>query len=117
MRLRLQELQAKDKQAQKARIEYSEDWDNIDAVLHYQSLPYIPEIIQRELISSPYYNLLAGHFDIRKIRELAARKYYWPLLCHNVKKYVKECNICLSLKAVRYKFYGDLQFLLVPIHR
>ena len=35
MRLRLQELQAKDKQARKTRAEQSEGWDNIDGVLYH----------------------------------------------------------------------------------
>ena len=30
---------------------------------------------------------------------------------------MKGCDICLSLKAVKYKPYGNLQFLPVPTHR
>ena len=45
MRLRLLELQAKEKQARKTRAEHSEGWDDIDSVLHHQGLPYVPEII------------------------------------------------------------------------
>ena len=38
------------------------------------------------------------------------------MLCHNVKNYLKGCNICLALKAVWYKLYGNLQTLLVLIY-
>ena len=73
MRLRLQELQAQDEQAQKTKAEYSEGWDDIHRVLHHQRLPYVPEIMQTELISRHHDNLLAGHFGIEKTHELIAR--------------------------------------------
>ena len=117
MRLRLQELQSKDKQAWKLRAKQPvKDWQDIKGVLHYQGLPYIPEIIRTKLISRHHNNPLADHFGIEKIRELVARKYYWPTHRHDVNNYVKGCNICLALKAVRYKPYGDLQSLPVSTH-
>ena len=70
-----------------------------------------------ELISRHHNNPLAGHFGINKIRELIARKYYWPTLHRNVETYIKGCNICLASKAVWYKPYGNLQTLPVPTHR
>ena len=84
--------------------------------MHYQGLPYVPEIIWIELISKHYDNPLAGHFGIKKTQELVAQKYYWPMLRHNVDDYVKGCNVCLSSKTVQHKLYGDLQSLPVPIH-
>ena len=75
MRLRLHELQAKDKQARKTRAEHSEGWDNINGVLYYQGLFYVPEIIRIELISRHHNNQFAGHFDIEKTRELILQKY------------------------------------------
>ena len=116
MGLKLYKLQAKDKQAQKTRTEYLKGCDNIDDVLHHQSLPYIPEIIQTKLISKYHNNLLAGHFGIKKTHELVAQKYYWILLCHNVKDYVKRCDVYLALKAVQHKLYGDLQSLPIPTY-
>ena len=77
MRLRLQKLQSKDKQARKFRVEQPvKDWQDIKDVLHHQGLSYVPEIIRIELISKHHNNLLAGHFGIKKIRKLVARKYY-----------------------------------------
>ena len=116
LRLRLQKLQAKDKQAQKTKAKYSEGWDNIDGVLHYQGLPYVSKIIRTELISRYHDNPLAGHFGIKKTHELIAQKYYWPTLRCDVEDYVSGCDVCLALKAVRYKLYGDLQSLPIPTH-
>ena len=117
MRLRLQELQAEDEQARKTKAEHSEGWDDIDGMLHHQGLPYVPEIIQTELISRHHDDPLTGHFGIKKTRELIARKYYWPMLRRDVENYVKGCDVCLALKAVRHKPYGDLQSLPIPTHR
>ena len=72
MRLRLLELQAKDKQARKTKAKHSEGWDDIDGVLHHQGLPYVAEIIRTELISKHHDDPLAGHFGIEKTRELIA---------------------------------------------
>ena len=59
-------------------------------------------------MSRHHNNLLAGYFGIQKTRKLLARKYYWPTLRHNVKAYVKRCEICLASKTVCHKPYGDL---------
>ena len=39
------------------------------------------------------------------------------MLRRDVDNYMSECDVCLALKAVRHKPYGDLKSLLVPIHR
>ena len=117
MRLRLHKLQAKVKQARKTRAKHPRGWDNIDSVLYYQGLLYVPEIIRTELISRHYNNLLASHFGIKKTRELVAQKYYRLILRRDNEDYVKGYDVCLTSKAVRYKPYGDLQFLLVSTHR
>ncbi len=116
--MRLPELQDDDKEAMKLRSEgLPEDWEDIEQVLHYQGLPYVPKVIRSELISRHYDDPLAGHFGIEKTLELIARKYYWPTLQRDVKAYVKGCDICLTSKAVRHKPYGDLQSLPIPTYR
>ena len=118
MRLRLPDLQGDDDQAKKLRAaELPEGWEDIEGVLQYRGLPYIPEIIRSELISRHHDDPLAGHFGIDKTRELIARKYYWPTLRQDVEAYVKGCDVCLASKAVRHKPYGDLQALPIPTHR
>ncbi len=116
--MRLLELQDDDKEAMKLRSEgLSEGWKDIEQVLHYQGLLYVPKVIRSELISRHHDDPLAGHFGIEKIYELIARKYYWPTLRQDVKAYVKGCDVCLALKAVCHKPYGDLQLLPVTTHR
>ena len=110
MRLRLVELQAEDGQARKIRAEkLGGNWEDSDGILHHQGLPYVPEIIRTELISRHHDDPLAGYFGIEKTRELVARKYYWETLCHDVKVYIRGCDVCLASKAIRHKPYRNLQ--------
>ena len=118
MKMRLSELQDDDKEAKTLRSErLPEGWEDIEQVLHFQGFLYIPKVIRSELIGKHYNDPLAGHFGIKKIQELLARKYFWPTLQKNVKAYIKGCHICLPSKAVCNKPYGDLQSLLIPTRR
>ena len=74
MRLRLQELQESNSEAQELRSK--DGYQDIDGVLHHQGLPFVPEAIWMELISRHHNNPLAGHFGIEKTRVLLTRKYY-----------------------------------------
>ena len=98
-------------------MEKCESWEEIDGVLHYQVLPYVPELIKTELISRYHNDLLAGHFGIKKTQELVARKYYWKTIRRDVENYVKKSDVCLAFKTMRYKLYRDLQSLLIPTHQ
>ncbi len=93
-----------------------EGWEEVNEVLYFQDLSYVSKIIYTELISWHHKDLLFGHFGIEKIQELVAQKYYWSILHHNVKTYVKSCDIYLTSNTVRHKPYGDLQSLPMPTH-
>lgn len=77
-------------------------------VLHYQALLSVPKITCFKIISCHCNDLLAGHFEIKKIKELVNKNYFWPTLCHNIEVYVKSYNIHFALKVVCYKPYGNL---------
>ena len=51
-----------------------------------------------------------------KTHELVTQKYYEPMLCRDIKDFVKGCNVYLVSKAVRHNPYGDLQSLPIPTH-
>ncbi len=77
MRMRLPELQDDGKEAMKLRSEgLPEGCEDIEQILYYQSLPYVPKVIRSELISRHHNDPLAGHFDIEMTHKLIARKYY-----------------------------------------
>ena len=93
-----------------------EGWEDVEGVLQYQGLPYVPEIIRSKAISRYHNDPLAEHFGIDKTRELVGRKYYWPSLRRDVKSYVRGYDVCLASKTVRHKPYSDLQSLPIPTH-
>ena len=65
--------------------------------------------MKTELISRHHNNPPAGHFGIEKTQEYVAKKYHWKTLCHNVKIYVRGCDVCLASKTVKYKPYENLK--------
>ena len=117
IRFKLQKLQEANRKAQELRQQKTNGYKKIDKIFHYQGLPFVPKAIQTKLISHQHNDPLADHFGIKKTCKLLAQKYFWPTLRHDVKAYVKDCNVCLASKAVCYKPYGNLQLLPVPTHR
>ena len=117
MRLRLQELQETNLEAQELRQQKADGYEKIDEILHHQGLPFVPKAIWTKLISRHHDNPLVGHFGIKKTCKLLAQKYYWPTLSNNVEAYVKCCDICLACKAVYYKPQGDFLLLSVLTHQ
>ena len=70
MRLKLLELQELDIKTWKIRVRgLKNDYEEVDGVLHYQGLLFVPEAIQIEFISWYYDNFLAGYFGINKIKD------------------------------------------------
>ena len=110
MILRLPKLQDNDKEAKTLRGFASplEDREDIDRVLQYQGLPYVPEIIYFAVINRHLNDLFAGYFGIDKTRKLIGRKYYWPSLRKDVKSYVRGYDVYLASKAICHKLYRDL---------
>lgn len=93
-----------------------EDWEDINEMLYFQYLLYVPKIINIDLISRHHDNPLAGHLGIKKTQKLVAQKYYQSTFRHNVEAYIQGCDICLASKVVGYKLYEDLQSLPMPTY-
>ena len=76
IRLRLQELQETNSEAQELRQQELRDgpYQDINEVLHYQGLFFMPKAIWMELIRRHHDDPLAGHFGIKKTYELLAKK-------------------------------------------
>jgi hypothetical protein len=69
------------------------------------------EFLKIELLKRHYDDILADHFDVKKIVELFSRKYHWSKMIKYVKFYIKTCDICQRTKTFRHFSYDDLQFL------
>lgn len=108
--MRIPGLQDNDKVAKKLSLkgeQLSEGWEDIEQMLYYQGLLYVLKVIGLELIIRHCNNLLAGHYGIEKTRELIARMFYWPMLKKEVEAHIKGYNVCLALKTLEHKPYGD----------
>ena len=116
MRLRLSKLQKSDKEFRKIKAKSLDRYEEIDRVLYRQELSFVLKIIRIEFISQHHNNSLASHFSINKMEKLISQKYYWLSLRNDMKSYVKDCNVCLSFKAVRHKPYDNLQALPILTH-
>ena len=73
-------------------------YQDINQVLHYHGLFFVPKAVWIKLISHHHNNALVSYFDIEKICKLLAKKYYWPSLQHDIEAYIKGCYICLASK-------------------
>ncbi len=108
MKGRVPELQDNNKKVSKLKSQrLLEGYEDIAEVLYYQEFLYVPKVICSELISKHHNNPLTGNFGIEKLRQLIARKYYWPTLQKDLETYIKICDVYLALKAVCHKPYGD----------
>ena len=52
------------------------------------------ELLRAEIIQL-YHNVLVARYGGKwKTTELVTRNYWWPEVTRDVKRYVKECNMC-----------------------
>lgn len=83
------ELQVEDQEIKKVKAEskskskqdLKDGWEEIKRVLHYQGFLYVLKVICTKFIGWYYDNLLANHFEIKKICGLVAKKYHWLTFC------------------------------------
>ena len=117
MSLQLVKLQESDEETRKIRAKGLNRYKKIDKVLHHQKPLFVSEIFQIELINWHHNDSLVCHFSINKIEDFIRKEYYWLSLQKDIKVYVKDYNIYLGLKVVRYKPYNHLQSLFVPTYQ
>ena len=70
MKLKLQELQEANSEAQELRQYKTDSYKEINKILYYQGLLFVLKAIPTKLISRCHNNTLACHFGIKKTCEL-----------------------------------------------
>jgi len=82
-----------------------------DDLLWYQGKIWIPndEGIRTALITKHHEPPQAGHGGTVKTTELINRRYYWPKIREDIKRFIKNCDTCQRTKVVRHAPYGLLQ--------
>jgi len=82
-----------------------------DGLLWYQGKIWIPknEGIRTTLIAKQHERPQAGHGGTAKTTELISRRYYWPKIRKDIKRFIKNCDTCQRITVVRHAPYGLLQ--------
>jgi len=88
-----------------------------DDLLWYQGKIWIPkdEGIRTTLIAKHHEPPQAGHGGMAKTTALISRRYYWPKIREDIKRFIKNCDTCQRTKMVRHALHGLLQSKKPPI--
>jgi len=75
-----------------------------DGFLWYQGKIWIPneEGIQTTLIAKHHQPSKPEHGGTAKTTELISRRYYWPKIREDIKRFIKDCDTCQRTKVVRH---------------
>jgi transposase InsO family protein len=102
----------------KAGVKQSEGWRiDSEGLLRRKGAAYVPKdmAVRDEIMKMNHDDPYGGHFGPARTTELIRRKYFWPGLRRDIKKYVHGCDICQRTKALKHKPYGELQPLPLPL--
>lgn len=59
----------------------------------------VPEKLRPIVIRECHDSPLAGHMGIKKTVNRVRQRYFWPSLIHDVKSYVRKCEVCAKYKS------------------
>lgn len=68
----------------------------------------VPISMREQVIKECHDNKLAAHFGTFKTTRRILQKYYWMGVANDVKKYVKQCHVCLQSKSQTKKKFGQM---------
>ena len=90
-----------------------------DDIIYNKKRIYVPDnaLIKTQIISEHHDTIVSGHLGVAKTSELIARKFYWPRMYADIKKYVVSCLPCQSNKPSQQVPIGLLQPLPIPTSR
>jgi len=82
-----------------------------DGLLWYQAKIWITKEkgILITLIAKYHEPAQAGHGGTAKSTGLISRRYYWPKIREDIKRFMKNCDTCQRTKVVRHAPHGLLQ--------
>jgi len=66
-------------------------------------------------MEAEYDSKIAGHFGIFKTIGRVRANFYWPKIDEHITEYICSCDVCQRNKVIRYKKYGLLEPLEVPM--
>ena len=87
-------------------------------LLYYFHILYVSDetVMKTKILRIRYDDFLIKHFEIKKIRSLLQRKFYWFRMLKDKKKYIQSCNVCQCVKAFRHRFYNETMLFFILVH-
>lgn len=84
--------------------------------LYFRGRRWVPESepLRTKLIQQVHDSLMAGHPGREVMSALLARLYFWPHMMKDIRRFVRNCDLCNSNKAWRDRKQGFLKPLPVP---
>jgi hypothetical protein len=83
-------------------------------ILLYKKKVYIPSILQDKVLQFVHSSPLAGHAGYDKTIHRARKDFFWTGMKSDVKRFIRECDICQRVKAENVSPAGLLQPLPIP---
>jgi hypothetical protein len=80
----------------------------------YKKKVYIANILQENVLQFVHSSSLAGHAGYDKTIHRARKDFFWPRMKVDVKRFIRECDICQRMKAENVSPAGLLQPLPIP---
>ena len=99
------------------KISISEcDIDNFQR-LRYRERLWVPssELLRTGIIQRTHDSSLSGHPGANITYSLVARRFYWPNISQDVRRFVRNCNVCGRTAYWREKKHGLLKPLPIPL--
>ena len=72
------------------------------------------DVLKAAVLQQVHDNPLEGHLGFLKTLHRVQKDFYWPGLRSDVKKHVRECDVCQRLKYETYHMARLLQPLPIP---
>ena len=84
-------------------------------LLYFFHVIYVFEKIalKTKLLRLYYNDSFANYFEFKKIHVLMQKKFYWFKMTKDIKKYVKNCNMCQRTKTLHHRFYDEFSSLFI----
>ena len=83
-------------------------------ILLYKKRVYIPKTLKDKVLQFVHSSSLAGHAGYDKTIHRARKNFFWPGMKSNVKRFIRECDICQRVKSENVSPTGLLQPLPIP---
>jgi hypothetical protein len=85
-----------------------------NGILLYKKRVYVGESLRNQVLSFVHASPIAGHAGFDKTIQRARKDFVWPGMKSDVKKFIKECDVCQRVKAENLSPAGLLQPLPIP---